>query len=146
METLEWPRVVQATCWQVFWLVSVHKASPPSMPHEPRFTCMAVQAILPPGGPLRPALLPPVLSSVCQAHFVILASGDRLQEDDVLKTLLIEAEYEIVGTVQGVGFRPAIYRLARAADLGGFVQNRSGTVKLVLQGESASIDSWTWWA
>lgn len=45
-----------------------------------------------------------------------------------------ECVYDIRGTVQGVGFRPSVYRLAREAQLGGWVQNRSGSVRLCLQG------------
>ncbi len=41
---------------------------------------------------------------------------------------------EIEGLVQGVGFRPTVFRLARDAGLGGFVQNRSGGVRLCLIG------------
>jgi hydrogenase maturation protein HypF len=49
------------------------------------------------------------------------------------------ATFDLVGVVQGVGFRPAIYRLARAANLGGSVQNRSGSVRLVLEGPADQI-------
>jgi hydrogenase maturation protein HypF len=48
---------------------------------------------------------------------------------------------DITGIVQGVGFRPAIYRLARAAGLGGSVQNRSGSVRLVLEGPIDQVRS-----
>ena len=41
---------------------------------------------------------------------------------------------DLTGIVQGVGFRPTLYRLARAAGLGGSVQNRCGSVRLVLEG------------
>ena len=46
---------------------------------------------------------------------------------------------DVTGVVQGVGFRPTIYRLARAAGLGGSVQNRSGSVRLVLEGPAEQI-------
>jgi hydrogenase maturation protein HypF len=46
---------------------------------------------------------------------------------------------DVTGIVQGVGFRPTIYRLARAAGLGGSVQNRSGSVRLVLEGSLERI-------
>jgi hydrogenase maturation protein HypF len=49
--------------------------------------------------------------------------------------------FEITGTVQGVGFRPTLYRLARDAKLGGWVQNRSGAVVLALEGAPADIDA-----
>ena len=46
---------------------------------------------------------------------------------------------ELRGVVQGVGFRPTLYRLAREAGLGGWVQNRSGTVRLVLEGPAETV-------
>ena len=46
---------------------------------------------------------------------------------------------DLTGVVQGVGFRPTIYRLALAAGLGGCVQNRSGSVRLVLEGPADQI-------
>ncbi len=42
--------------------------------------------------------------------------------------------------MQGVGFRPFIYRLARAHALKGEVWNSPGGVEVVLQGEAASIE------
>lgn len=46
----------------------------------------------------------------------------------------------IQGTVQGVGFRPYVFGLAASLDLGGFVQNGTGGVKIEVEGESASLD------
>ncbi|NQU41135.1 MAG: carbamoyltransferase HypF [Lentisphaerae bacterium] len=48
--------------------------------------------------------------------------------------------FEIRGTIQGVGFRPALFRLATELGLGGSVQNRSQSVELVLEGEAADIE------
>ena len=48
--------------------------------------------------------------------------------------------YEIEGVVQGVGFRPAIYCLAVAAGLGGWIKNCSGKVQMALEGEESCID------
>ena len=48
--------------------------------------------------------------------------------------------YDIEGIVQGVGFRPTLYHLAINAGLAGWVQNRSGVVRLVLQGPANTID------
>ncbi len=48
--------------------------------------------------------------------------------------------YEIRGTIQGVGFRPALYRLATQLHLGGSVQNRTNTVHLVLEGPSKTVE------
>jgi hydrogenase maturation protein HypF len=48
----------------------------------------------------------------------------------------------VKGVVQGVGFRPFIYRLAVEHDLGGSVCNRgSGDVEIVVEGEAASVAS-----
>ncbi len=52
----------------------------------------------------------------------------------------IRATYELTGTVQGVGFRPTVFRLANEAGLGGSVQNRAGTVRIVLEGPPGSIE------
>lgn len=49
--------------------------------------------------------------------------------------------YDIKGVVQGVGFRPALFRLAREANLGGWIQNRTGTVRLVLEGNTTAVDA-----
>lgn len=46
----------------------------------------------------------------------------------------------IIGTVQGVGFRPFVYRLARRLGLGGFVQNRAGSVSIEIEGEAEALD------
>ncbi|MDP6470360.1 MAG: carbamoyltransferase HypF [Pseudomonadales bacterium] len=48
--------------------------------------------------------------------------------------------YEIRGTIQGVGFRPALYRLATQLHLGGSVQNRTNTVHLVLEGLAETVE------
>lgn len=53
-------------------------------------------------------------------------------------------EYELSGTVQGVGFRPTVYRTAAGLELGGSVQNRTGTVRLALEGTEERIKRfWT---
>ncbi len=44
------------------------------------------------------------------------------------------------GIVQGVGFRPFIYRLAHRYNLSGFVQNRSDGVAVEVEGEPWDID------
>lgn len=46
----------------------------------------------------------------------------------------------IRGTVQGVGFRPFVFRLASELSLGGFVRNRSGDVLVEVEGERSSVD------
>jgi hydrogenase maturation protein HypF len=46
----------------------------------------------------------------------------------------------IRGVVQGVGFRPAMYRLADSLGLAGFVQNDADGVWLEIEGPSASLE------
>lgn len=49
-------------------------------------------------------------------------------------------EIDIKGLVQGVGFRPYIYRLARSLNLCGFVDNRTSGVKVILQASATAMD------
>lgn len=44
------------------------------------------------------------------------------------------------GVVQGVGFRPFVYRLAHRYNLGGWVRNTSGNVVIEVEGQQADID------
>lgn len=46
----------------------------------------------------------------------------------------------ICGIVQGVGFRPFVYRLATQLGLFGFVRNQTGTVHIEIEGEAAALD------
>ena len=46
----------------------------------------------------------------------------------------------ISGRVQGVGFRPFIYRLATHYNLNGYVYNGSGQVQIYIEGKAKSID------
>ncbi len=47
----------------------------------------------------------------------------------------------VTGTVQGVGFRPFVYRLAHALDLGGRVWNDAGGVTIEAFGSPAALDA-----
>ena len=49
-------------------------------------------------------------------------------------------EMRVRGVVQGVGFRPTVFRLANEEGLGGFVGNDSGGVVLEVEGTEARID------
>ena len=46
----------------------------------------------------------------------------------------------LTGRVQGVGFRPFVYRLAHELGLDGFVRNLRGDVEVVLHGPAATIE------
>ncbi len=47
---------------------------------------------------------------------------------------------DIRGVVQGVGFRPFVYRLAHEYGLAGWVRNTSGSVEIEVEGREASVD------
>ncbi|HET7309298.1 MAG TPA: acylphosphatase, partial [Actinomycetota bacterium] len=49
-------------------------------------------------------------------------------------------EIEVRGIVQGVGFRPFVWRLASGAGLTGRVRNRSGVVEIVVEGAAPALD------
>lgn len=46
----------------------------------------------------------------------------------------------VSGKVQGVGFRPFVYRLAKQLHLTGWVRNRVGLVEIHVQGDSSGLD------
>lgn len=48
---------------------------------------------------------------------------------------------DIAGVVQGVGFRPAVARIAAAGGLSGFVYNDAGSVHCELEGHSEAVDA-----
>jgi hydrogenase maturation protein HypF len=54
---------------------------------------------------------------------------------------LLRKRVEIRGTVQGVGFRPFIYRLATSLDLTGHVLNVSGGVVVEIEGSKPALDA-----
>ena len=53
---------------------------------------------------------------------------------------MIRIRYLINGQVQGVGFRPFVYKLALDLKLSGFVNNSVDGVELELQGESLQLE------
>lgn len=46
----------------------------------------------------------------------------------------------VCGVVQGVGFRPTVYRLARAWSVAGWVRNRTDGVEIVAEGSSQAVE------
>jgi hydrogenase maturation protein HypF len=53
----------------------------------------------------------------------------------------VAARWRIGGRVQGVGFRPFVYRLAHHYELDGWVRNSGGAVEIHAQGFAAHMDS-----
>jgi hydrogenase maturation protein HypF len=49
----------------------------------------------------------------------------------------------LTGRVQGVGFRPFVYRLATTHALSGWVRNNVGLVEIFIEGESTAIQAFT---
>ncbi|MBI3170078.1 MAG: carbamoyltransferase HypF [Chloroflexi bacterium] len=47
----------------------------------------------------------------------------------------------VTGVVQGVGFRPFVFGLAKRLDLRGWVRNTSGGVEIVVQGQISKVES-----
>src|SRR5687767_15186791 len=47
----------------------------------------------------------------------------------------------VQGIVQGVGFRPHVYRLAARHGLGGFVRNETGGVRVEVEGDPAAVEA-----
>ena len=60
------------------------------------------------------------------------------QQPDVFP-IIAAVHLRVHGRVQGVGFRPFVYRLAHEFGLSGWVQNRSGEVEIQLQGDPAML-------
>jgi hydrogenase maturation protein HypF len=59
--------------------------------------------------------------------------------NDQQPTSNVRRTVDLTGIVQGVGLRPSVYRLAVKDHLGGWVQNRSGYVRLVLEGPAPGL-------
>lgn len=57
-----------------------------------------------------------------------------------MEQVVIRRILDFTGVVQGVGFRPTLFRLAREAGLGGWVQNRTGSVRLALEGPQEEVN------
>lgn len=55
------------------------------------------------------------------------------------REIITRHHFQISGIVQGVGFRPFIYRLALENDLTGWVRNTPGGVEIEVQGEADAV-------
>ncbi|MEA1986862.1 MAG: Sua5/YciO/YrdC/YwlC family protein, partial [Candidatus Marinimicrobia bacterium] len=64
-----------------------------------------------------------------------------LQDMAFLKNNMPTKKIEINGIVQGVGFRPFVYRIAKKQNLTGYVINTSNGVKIIVTGEKKSIET-----
>ena len=53
--------------------------------------------------------------------------------------LVTRTEVKIEGTVQGVGFRPFVFRLARELDLTGWIVNGADGVMIEVEGAAEAI-------
>ncbi len=51
------------------------------------------------------------------------------------------AKIGVRGVVQGVGFRPFVYRLAQEHNLKGWVRNTSGNVEIEVEGDAATLEN-----
>jgi hydrogenase maturation protein HypF len=61
-------------------------------------------------------------------------------DDAVTSSNRVRCRIQVNGIVQGVGFRPFVYRLANELNLAGFVINSSGGVDIEIEGAKTKID------
>jgi len=73
---------------------------------------------------------------------IALAAGSRLRESLGVATAE-RRRFRVQGVVQGVGFRPFVYALARRHGLDGFVLNDGHGVVIEAEGDAATLDAFT---
>jgi hydrogenase maturation protein HypF len=69
-------------------------------------------------------------------------AGERLLAElatEVFGTASAARRFVLSGHVQGVGFRPFVYRLAHKHRLTGWVQNQRGEVEIIVAGPKAAL-------
>ena len=54
---------------------------------------------------------------------------------------MVRTRFRVTGTVQGVGFRPFVYRRATELGLSGFVRNDNAGVVIEVEGDRAAIEA-----
>ncbi len=76
---------------------------------------------------------------------ILTQVNDKTRQSDILVTSqtnhLCRARLTLSGTVQGVGFRPYVYGLAKSHRLVGFVRNLGGKLQIEIQGSPDIVDN-----
>jgi hydrogenase maturation protein HypF len=68
------------------------------------------------------------------------SDGVEIEDNQAMTSESLECkEVSVRGVVQGVGFRPFIYRLARDHELAGWVLNHSGGVEIEVEGRASAL-------
>ncbi|MEE9492011.1 MAG: carbamoyltransferase HypF [Gammaproteobacteria bacterium] len=63
----------------------------------------------------------------------------RISSVRISKNVVMARRWILTGQVQGVGFRPFVFRLAEQQGLTGWVRNRLGVVELLAQGDATAL-------
>ena len=66
---------------------------------------------------------------------------DKIQPAQAPRETLLRRLIQVRGVVQGVGFRPFVYRLAREEELAGFVGNDTDGVTIEIEGPSTWVEA-----
>src|SRR5262249_15012009 len=60
---------------------------------------------------------------------------------EIPRAVLARKAIDVTGIVQGVGFRPFVYRLANDCGLSGFIANTPAGVSIEIQGDDSALDT-----
>jgi hydrogenase maturation protein HypF len=61
--------------------------------------------------------------------------------EEIRNRVAVRKAIEVTGIVQGVGFRPFVYRLAQDCSLAGFIANTPGGVTIEIQGDDSRVEN-----